>query len=106
LVSDEFRKVGPLYDLHNDIEVAVLYKGLVELDDIGVLELLVDLDLPELFIDFVAGHLGDLQTLEGVLVVALLGEVDTPEGALADLFHQAVTANYLQLEVLVPDHLC
>ena len=66
-------------------------------------ELLVDLDLAELLVDLLAGHLGDLEAFEGVLVVALFGQIDTAKGTLADFLDQAVAADYLEFEVFVAD---
>ena len=60
-----------------------------------MLELLVDLDLPKLFVDLVAGHLWDLKSFESVLVVTFLGQVDTAKCPLPDLLYQTVTAHYL-----------
>ena len=68
-----------------------------------MLELLVDLDLAELLVDLLAGHLGDLEAFQGVLVVTFFCKVDTPEGSLADFLDEAVAADYLQFEVFVAD---
>ncbi len=60
LVPDELRQVGALDDFHDDVKVAVLDEGLVELDDVGVFELFVDFDFSELLVYLLAGHLWDL----------------------------------------------
>ncbi len=62
LVPDKLRQVGAFDDFHDDVKVAVLDEGLVELDDVGVFELFVDFDLSELLVYLLAGHLRDLQS--------------------------------------------
>ena len=37
LVSDELRKIGTFDDLHNNVKIVLFDKGLVELNDVGVL---------------------------------------------------------------------
>lgn len=95
MIPDEFRQVGALDDFHDDVKVTLFDEGLVELDDVGVFELFVDLDLSELLVDLLTGHLGDLQALQGVLVVALFGQVHAAKCPLADFFDEAVTAHHL-----------
>jgi hypothetical protein len=87
LVSDQLRQVGALNNFHDNIKIPVLNEGLVELNNVGVLELLVDLDLPELFVDLLAGHLWNLESFESILVVTFLGQVDATECPLTDLLY-------------------
>jgi hypothetical protein len=103
LIPDQLRQIRPFHHLHDNIKIPVLNKGLIELDDIGVLELLVNLDLAELLVDLLTGHLGDLEAFQSVLVVTFFCKVDTPEGSLADFLDEAVAADYLQFEVFVAD---
>lgn len=103
LIPNQLGQIGPFHHLHDNIQVPLLNKGLIELDDVGMFELLVDLDLAELLVDLLAGHLGDLEAFEGVLVVALFGQIDTAKGTLADFLDQAVAADYLEFEVFVAD---
>ena len=85
LVFDEFGQVTALDDFHHNVEVVVFHKGLVELDDIGVLQLLVDFHLSEVVIQllvFLLALLPELlqvEPLKCVLVDSLLREVNIPE---------------------------
>lgn len=69
-----------------------------------MLKFFINFDLSELFVDLVAGHLRDLDSFEGIFVVALLSKVNATKSALAQFFDQAVAADNLKLEILVSDH--